>query len=64
MQNGETALLYATQYGHFDIADILLRHGASVQHENKVIRGKDSEGVSVFVGKELCFGACYVRASI
>ena len=64
MQSGETALLYATQYGHFDIADILLRHGASVQHENKVIRGKDSEGASVFVGEELCFGACYVRASI
>ena len=56
MQNGETALLYATQYGYLQIADILLRHGASVLHENKVMRGKDCEGVSVFVGEELCFG--------
>ena len=56
MQNGETALLYATQYGYLEIAELLLRHGASVLHENKVMRGKDCEGVSVFVGEELCFG--------
>ena len=64
MQMGKTALTWSAYNGHLEMAKLLIRHGASVQHENKVIRGKDSEGASVFVGEELCFGACYVRASI
>ena len=40
MQNGTTALLAASRGGHLEVVELLLRHGASVQHEDMVIRGK------------------------
>ena len=33
---GETALFVACRCGHADIARVLLDHGASVHHRNKV----------------------------
>ena len=40
LQNGATALLVTAQTGHLEVVDLLLRHGANVQHEDQVIRGK------------------------
>ena len=39
IQYGSTALMNAAAKGHLEVADLLIRNGAQVQHENKVIRG-------------------------
>jgi ankyrin repeat protein len=36
MQNGYTALLCAAYYGHADAVEILIEHGADVDHQDKV----------------------------
>ena len=36
MQNGTTALSYASVYGHTSTARVLLQHGAVVDHEANV----------------------------
>ena len=38
--------------GRLKVVDLLLRHGAQVQHEDQVIRGKGLEGTCV--GEERC----------
>ena len=39
IQDGMTALIWASQFGHLEVADLLLRHGARVRHKDKVMRG-------------------------
>jgi ankyrin repeat protein len=36
MQNGSTALMWASCQGHADIARVLVEHGASLEAVNKV----------------------------
>ena len=38
MQDGDTALILAAVKGHFKVVELLIRNGAQVQRENKVIR--------------------------
>ena len=45
MQNGNTAFIHAAKNGSVELVDLLLRHGARIQHQDKVIRGKEREGV-------------------
>ena len=40
MQDGDTALILAASKGHFKVVELLIRNGAQVQRENKVIRCK------------------------
>ena len=41
MQSGNTAIICAGTYGKLDVADLLIRHGASVNNQNQVMWGKD-----------------------
>ena len=34
-QTGDTALTYACENGHTDVAEILLQHGAELEHESE-----------------------------
>ena len=45
MQNGTTAFIHAAKNGSVKLVDLLLRHGARIQHQDKVIRGKEAERV-------------------
>ena len=40
MQDRDTALILAARKGHLKVVELLIRHGAQVQHQNKVIRYK------------------------
>ena len=40
MQNGYTALLLSASYGHPDILELLLQHGADINIKNKVSRSE------------------------
>ena len=35
-QEGDTALLMACRYGHFNIAKLLIHNGADINHQNNV----------------------------
>jgi len=39
MQNGSTALMRATWYGHLDTVQELLKRGANKDAQNKVMQG-------------------------
>ena len=39
MQNGFTALMLAAINEHRDMVELLLGHGAQIEHQTKVIRG-------------------------
>ena len=38
----------AAAYGHLGLVKMLLQHGARVQHQAKVIRGKEAERVCLY----------------
>ena len=56
--NGYTALMYATFYGHLDIADLLLSRGADPSLENSsgqtalsIAKDKEHKGIVEFFKK-------------
>jgi len=49
MQDGSTALIYAAKYGHLQIAQELLKHGADANAKDNVMQG---DGVGGGVGNE------------
>ena len=49
MQFGNTALIWAARKGHLQIAQELLKRGATTEAQNKVMQG---DGVGVGVGNE------------
>ena len=49
MQFGWTALMWASNNGHLEVVDLLIRHGARVRREDKVMWGKGWEGVPVWM---------------
>ena len=54
MQYAMTALIYAAQNGHLEVAAFLIQHGAQVQHQDKVMRRGlrecDCVGARLFCG--------------
>ena len=59
MQIGETALIRAAIKGHLDIADLLIRHGAPVQHQDMVMWGEGGEGEPVWVRSFVWWVVCH-----
>ena len=57
MQYGSTALMFAANNGHLQVAQELLKHGANVEAKNKVMQG-DGVGVG---GRQCGLGACVVE---
>ena len=58
MQWGKTALMEAAQYGHRDVVELLLGHGARIEHQTLVIRGDGWGGCGC---EELLRGALCVE---
>ena len=57
IQDGATALMHAAKSGSVEVVDLLLRHGARIQHQDKVIRGKERESVPAWdSGLNQCAG--------
>ena len=54
----------AAKFGHSDVVDLLLRHGAQVQHEDQVIRGKGLEGTRVGEGRCMLRGIFAISVSV
>ena len=46
MQMGNTAFIWAAMKAHSDTADLLLKHGAQVNFQNKVMWGEGWQGES------------------
>ena len=51
-----TPLTLASRRGHRDIAELLLRHKADVNHRAKVTRGEGWEVATMVVGAFYCYG--------
>ena len=60
-QDGSTALICAAVYGNKDVADLLIKGGARVQHKNNVSRGKGGEGVPAWARR---FAWCMVCSGL
>ena len=59
MQFGDTALTRAARYGHRDVVELLLGHGARTEHQNQVIRGDGWEGAGA---RSFCVVHCVCGA--
>lgn len=65
-QTGDTALTYACENGHTDVADVLLRAGAVLEHESeggrtplmKACRAGHLCTVQFLVGKVRLYSTC------
>ena len=57
MQWKDTALLLASEYGHLEATELLIRHGANAQHANKVSRGERGRGCAC-VYEDVCLVVC------
>ena len=51
MQMGNTAFIWAGMKAHSDTADLLLKHGAQVNFQNKVMWGEGWQGESESEGE-------------
>ena len=50
--------MHSAEHGHQEVAELLLEHGARVQHENEVSRGKGAEGVPVWTRRFVRWLVC------
>ena len=54
IQYGRTSLMLASEGGHRDCMELLLRHKADINHQDKVTRGEGWEVAPMVLGADAC----------